>query len=135
MIKQRWIQELLGLIKTIGDRRLVEWFFNLSAVALIRVPLAVCGRNPRVSHPQFDPSHESITQNSRLSSTLANFSSSSGARNAEHWIVLDDVVSALEHEFHTAEVAEGAPAIMDVGPIKQLEAIGIGNRAQPCDWI
>ena len=71
----------------------------------------------------------------RLSSTLANFSSSSGARNAEHWIVLDDIVSALEHEFHTTEAAEGAPATMDVGPIKQLEAIGIGNRAQPSDWI
>ena len=70
-----------------------------------------------------------------MSSTLANFSSSSGAWNAEHRIVLDDVVGTLEHEFHAAEVAEGAPATMDVGPIKQLEAIRIGDGAQPGDGI
>ena len=63
------------------------------------------------------------------------FSSSSGAWNAEHRIVLEDVVGTLEHEFHAAEVAEGAPATMDVGPIKQLEAIRIGDGAQPGDGI
>jgi hypothetical protein len=54
--------------------------------------------------------------------------SSSGAWNAEHRIVLDDVVGTLEHEFHAAEVAKGAPATMDVGPIKQLEPIRIDDR-------
>src|SRR5262249_18716855 len=63
------------------------------------------------------------------------FSSSSGGWNAEHRIVLEDVVGTLEHEFHAAEVAEGAPATMDVGPIKQLEAIRIGDGAQPGDGI
>jgi len=29
------------------------------------------------------------------------------ARNAEHRVALDDLVSALEHEFHAAEVSEG----------------------------
>jgi len=70
-----------------------------------------------------------------LSSTLANFSGSSGAWNAEYRIVLDDVVGTLEHKFHAAEVAKGAPATMDVGPIKQLEAIRIGDGAQPGDGI
>jgi hypothetical protein len=59
-----------------------------------------------------------------LSSTLANFSNSPGTWNAEHRIVLDDVVGTLEHEFHAAQAAEGAPATMDVGPIKQLETAG-----------
>jgi hypothetical protein len=71
----------------------------------------------------------------RLSSTLANFSSSSAAWDAEHRIVLDDVVGTLKHEFHAAEVAKGAPATMDVGPIKQLETIRIGDGAQPGDGI
>jgi hypothetical protein len=70
-----------------------------------------------------------------LSSTLANLPSPLAARNAEHRIVLDDFVGALEHKFHAAEVAEGAPAIVDVGPIKQLEAIGVRDGAQPCDGI
>jgi Transposase len=62
-------------------------------------------------------------------------SSSSGAWDAEHWIILDDVVGTLEHEFHAVEAAKGAPATMDVGPIKQLETIRIGDGAQPGDGI
>ena len=50
-----------------------------------------------------------------LSSTLAkNFTGSSAARNAEHRIVLDDLVSALKHELHATEVSEGGPAPFDV---------------------
>jgi hypothetical protein len=50
-----------------------------------------------------------------------------GRVEAEHRIVLDDVVGALEHEFQAAEAAKGAPATMDVGPIEQLEAIRVGE--------
>src|SRR5262245_41412423 len=39
---------------------------------------------------------------------------SSRPRNAEHWIAFDDLVSALEHELHAAEVSEGAPPAVDV---------------------
>jgi hypothetical protein len=82
-----------------------------------------------------DPSAGESHGARRLSSTLANFSKSSGAWNAEHRIVLDDVVGTLEHEIHAAEAAKCAPATMDVGPIKQLETIRIGDRAQPGDRI
>ena len=78
---------------------------------------------------------DTLRAKARLSSTLANFSSSSSARNAEHRIVLDDVVGTLKHEFHAAEGAKGAPATMDIGPIKQLEATRIGDGAQPGDGI
>jgi len=54
------------------------------------------------------------------------FRVSSGAWDAERRIVLDDIVGTLEQEFPAAEVANGAPATMDVGPIKQLETIRIG---------
>src|SRR6266508_1643532 len=59
------------------------------------------------------------------------FRSSSSARDAEHGILLDDLMSALEHELHAAEVPEGRPAAFEVRPIEQLEAIGIRNGAQP----
>ena len=36
------------------------------------------------------------------------------SRDAEDWIVLDDLMSALEHELHAAEVAEGGPTRFDV---------------------
>jgi hypothetical protein len=49
-----------------------------------------------------------------LSSSLANFLRSSAAGNAEHRIVLDNIVGAIEHELHAAEIAKGAPAAMDV---------------------
>ena len=39
---------------------------------------------------------------------------SSAARNAEHRITLNDLVSALEHELHAAEVSEGRPAPFDI---------------------
>jgi hypothetical protein len=40
--------------------------------------------------------------------------SSSVARNAKHRIALDDLLGALEHEFHAAEVSEGGPSLLDV---------------------
>jgi hypothetical protein len=66
-----------------------------------------------------------------LSSTLANFGSSSGAWDTEHGIILDDLMSALKHESHSAEVSEGGPALFDVRPVEQLEAIGVWNGAEP----
>jgi hypothetical protein len=44
-------------------------------------------------------------------------------------------MSALEHELHTAEVSEGGPAALHVGPVEKLEAVGVGNRAQSRDRI
>jgi transposase-like protein len=44
-------------------------------------------------------------------------------------------LGTLEHEFHAVEAAKGAPATMDVGPIKQLKTIRIGDGAQPGDGI
>ena len=46
-----------------------------------------------------------------LSLTLAN--STSAARDAEHRITLNDLVSALEHELHAAEVPECRPPPFD----------------------
>ena len=39
---------------------------------------------------------------------------SSAARNAEHRIGLDDLMSALEHELEATEISEGAPPPLDV---------------------
>ena len=44
-------------------------------------------------------------------------------------------MSALEHELHAAEVSEGGPAALHVGPVEELEAVGIGNGAQSRDRI
>ena len=44
-----------------------------------------------------------------LSLTLANFAGSSAARDSKHRIVLDDLMSAFEHEFHASHVAKGCP--------------------------
>jgi hypothetical protein len=38
----------------------------------------------------------------------------STARDAEHRVAFDDLVGAVEHEFHAAEVSEGGPAAFDV---------------------
>jgi hypothetical protein len=103
--------------------------------------LEALARRQRCEHFQIGVTHQAVDCRSSqfrqelLSSTLANFSSSSAAWDAEHRIVLDDVVGTLKHEFHAAEVAKGAPATMDVGPIKQLETIRIGDGAQPGDGI
>src|SRR6267142_6939221 len=58
---------------------------------------------------------------------------SAGARDTEHLVVLDDLLSALDHELHPAEVSEGGPAALDVRPVEELEAVGVGNRTEPCD--
>ena len=39
---------------------------------------------------------------------------SSAARDSEHRIVFDDLMSAVEHEFHAAEISEGRPPALDV---------------------
>src|ERR1700730_13059831 len=39
---------------------------------------------------------------------------SSSSWDAEHRIILDDLVSALKHELHAAEISEGAPPAPDV---------------------
>ena len=50
-----------------------------------------------------------------LSLTLAkNLMGSSGARDAEHRIVLDDFMSTVEHEFHATEVSEGCPVTLGI---------------------
>jgi hypothetical protein len=50
-----------------------------------------------------------------LSLTLAKISTGSAvARHAEHRIVLDDLMGALEHELHAPEVAERRPATLGV---------------------
>jgi hypothetical protein len=50
-----------------------------------------------------------------LSLTLAKISARSAvARHAEHRIVLDDLLGALEHELHAPEVAERRPATLGV---------------------
>jgi hypothetical protein len=41
----------------------------------------------------------------------------------EHRIVLDDCMSALEHQLHATEVSKRSPATFGIWPIEQLEAI------------
>jgi len=46
-----------------------------------------------------------------LSLTLAkNRRGSSGAGYSKHGIVLDDLMSTVEHQFHAAEVTKGGPS-------------------------
>jgi len=42
---------------------------------------------------------------------------SSAARNTEHRIVLNDLMSDFENEFHAPHVAEGCPAIKPGGVV------------------
>jgi hypothetical protein len=57
----------------------------------------------------------SIVLRLMLSLTLAKISTGSAvARHAEHRIVLDDLMGALEHELHAPEVAERRPATLGV---------------------
>ena len=49
-----------------------------------------------------------------LSLTLANFAGSSAARDTKHRIVLDDLMSAFEHEFHASHVAKSCPAAFHI---------------------
>lgn len=49
-----------------------------------------------------------------LSLTLANFAGSSAARDSKHRIVLDDLMSAFEHEFHASHVAKSCPAAFHI---------------------
>jgi len=55
---------------------------------------------------------------------------SSAAWDAEHRIVLDDLVSTLEHELHAAEASEGFPATLDV----PTELSGDLGLPEPSDW-
>jgi DNA-binding phage protein len=49
-----------------------------------------------------------------LSLTLANFAGLSAARDPKHRIVLDDLMSAFEHEFHASHVAKGCPTTFHI---------------------
>ena len=49
-----------------------------------------------------------------LSSTLAKILPARNARDAEHGIVLHDLLSVLEHELHAAEVSKGCPTTFEV---------------------
>ena len=51
---------------------------------------------------------------SLLNLTLANFAGSSAARDSKHRIVLDDLMSAFEHEFHASHVAKSCPAAFHI---------------------
>jgi hypothetical protein len=59
----------------------------------------------------------------------------SAAWNSEHWIILDDFVSALKHKLHAPHIAECCPATFAVRPVEELESIGAWNRTQPCNGI
>jgi len=56
----------------------------------------------------------SFFQKETLSLTLANFAGSSAARDSKHRIVLDDLMSAFEHEFHASHVAKSCPAAFHI---------------------
>ena len=71
-----------------------------------------------------------------LSLTLANFELGSlAALDAEHRVVLDDLMSAREHQLHAPHIAEGFPAALDAGPIEGLEASGVRDWTQPSGRI
>src|SRR6516164_8917955 len=53
-------------------------------------------------------------QRGSLSLTLGNFAGLSAARDPKHRIVLDDLMSAFEHEFHASHVAKSCPAAFHI---------------------
>jgi hypothetical protein len=53
-----------------------------------------------------------------------------GCADAEHWIILDDFMSALDHEVEAADVSEGSPAVLRVRPIEEFKTQTVVPRAE-----
>src|SRR5579864_5920518 len=78
------------------------------ALNIVRERISCRAHTPSRAHSRENAMH-------LLSLTLAkNWTGLSGTRYAEHRIVFDDFMSALEHEFHAAKVSEAGPATFGI---------------------
>jgi hypothetical protein len=57
---------------------------------------------------------------------IENWASSSAGMAVKYWFVAEHLIGTLEGEAESSEVPERAPTAPHVGPVEQLEAIGLG---------
>jgi multidrug efflux pump subunit AcrA (membrane-fusion protein) len=106
-------QETLNKAKDTSDQSL-DNIRARTEIAIADLGLAVANRD--LAATQVDVAAATVEKTrALLSLTLAKISTRSAvARHAEHRIVLDDLMGAVEHELHAPEVAERRPATLGV---------------------
>ena len=57
------------------------------------------------------------------------------ACDAKHSIVVDNLMSALNHELEAADVAESSPAALGIRSIEELDLIRAGNWPSPATGL